>query len=40
MYLNVLSQASVNSENTHWHTGGLLLAHRLRRWPNIKPPLG
>ena len=23
----------------HWHNAGLMLAHRLRRWPNITPAL-
>ena len=26
-------------ETLYWTNGGLILGHRLRRWPNIKPQL-
>ena len=28
---------SIPANTTHWNSVGLMLAHRLRRWPNIKP---
>ena len=27
------------ANTTHWNNVGLMLGHRLRRWPNIKPTL-
>ena len=29
----------IPANTTHWNNVGLMLAHRLRRWPNIKPTL-
>ena len=30
----------VNCQQTHYTNAGLMLAHRLRRWANIKPASG
>ena len=30
----------VPANTKYWPNAGLMLVHRLRRWPNIKPPLG
>ena len=35
------SSGHIHAANTRcWYNAGLLLAHRLRRWSNIKPALG
>ena len=34
-----LCSFNVPANKTHWNNLSLMLAHRLRRWPNIKPTL-
>ena len=37
--VNALLLDVVPANTTHWTKVGLMLSHRLRRWPNIKPTL-
>ena len=40
MFENYFYSYMYLANTTRWPSVGLMLAHRLRRWPNIKPALG
>ena len=37
--LFIFTVTHIPGKTTHWTNNGWILAHRLRRWPNIKPTL-
>ena len=38
-YRGRTQRETIPASTTHWNNVGLMLGHRLRRWPNIKPTL-